>query len=200
MRARARSKSTRITAALTITSDNTGPYKIPHDPRRDPAADQARQRHDQPARVHVQPDQLQPDGDHRERSRAPKARPRRCRCRSRSRTARRLKFAPKFAVSTSGKTSKANGASLTVKLTYPKAPFGIAGEHRAGQGRPPQAAPLAADDAAEGVHRRAVRSEPRGLPRGVDHRAREGDHAAAAGPVGRPGVSSSATAAKRSRA
>jgi hypothetical protein len=35
-----------------------------------------------------------------------------------------LKFAPKFTVSTSGKTSKANGASLTVKLTYPSAPFG----------------------------------------------------------------------------
>jgi hypothetical protein len=35
-----------------------------------------------------------------------------------------LKFAPKFAVSTSGKTSKANGASLHVKLSYPKAPFG----------------------------------------------------------------------------
>jgi uncharacterized repeat protein (TIGR01451 family) len=35
-----------------------------------------------------------------------------------------LKFAPKFAVSTSGKTSKANGASLSVKLTYPKAPQG----------------------------------------------------------------------------
>jgi len=35
-----------------------------------------------------------------------------------------LKFTPKFAVSTSGKTSKANGASLSVKLTYPKAPFG----------------------------------------------------------------------------
>jgi hypothetical protein len=35
-----------------------------------------------------------------------------------------LKFAPKFAVSTQGKTSKANGASLTVKLTYPSAPFG----------------------------------------------------------------------------
>jgi len=30
-----------------------------------------------------------------------------------------LKFAPKFSVSTSGKTSKANGASLTVKLAYP---------------------------------------------------------------------------------
>jgi hypothetical protein len=35
-----------------------------------------------------------------------------------------LKFAPKFAVSTNGKTSKANGASLSVKLTYPNAPFG----------------------------------------------------------------------------
>lgn len=35
-----------------------------------------------------------------------------------------LKFAPKFAVTTSGKTSKANGASLHVKLTYPKAPQG----------------------------------------------------------------------------
>lgn len=30
-----------------------------------------------------------------------------------------LKFAPKFSVSTAGKTSKANGASLQVKLTYP---------------------------------------------------------------------------------
>jgi hypothetical protein len=35
-----------------------------------------------------------------------------------------LKFAPKFAVQTQGKTSKANGASLAVKLTYPSAPFG----------------------------------------------------------------------------
>jgi len=35
-----------------------------------------------------------------------------------------LKFAPKFAVSTSGKTSKANGASLNVKLVYPNVPFG----------------------------------------------------------------------------
>jgi hypothetical protein len=35
-----------------------------------------------------------------------------------------LGFKPGFAVSTSGRTSRANGASLTVKLTYPKAPFG----------------------------------------------------------------------------
>ncbi len=35
-----------------------------------------------------------------------------------------LEFAPKFAASTQGRTSKAGGASLSVKLTYPKAPFG----------------------------------------------------------------------------
>ncbi len=33
-----------------------------------------------------------------------------------------LKFAPKFAVSTSGMTSRANGASLHVNLSYPNAP------------------------------------------------------------------------------
>jgi hypothetical protein len=35
-----------------------------------------------------------------------------------------LKFAPKFSVSTSAHTSKANGASLTAKLVYPTAPQG----------------------------------------------------------------------------
>ncbi len=35
-----------------------------------------------------------------------------------------LQFAPKFSVATSGKTSKANGASLAVKLAYPNAPQG----------------------------------------------------------------------------
>jgi hypothetical protein len=35
-----------------------------------------------------------------------------------------LKFEPKLSVSTSGKTSKANGASLTTKVTYPNAPWG----------------------------------------------------------------------------
>jgi hypothetical protein len=35
-----------------------------------------------------------------------------------------LGFKPGFKVSTSGKTSRSKGASLTAKLTYPKAPFG----------------------------------------------------------------------------
>ncbi len=35
-----------------------------------------------------------------------------------------LKFTPKFTISTAGKTSKANGASLTVKVTYPAGSVG----------------------------------------------------------------------------
>ncbi len=35
-----------------------------------------------------------------------------------------LKFAPKFSAATAGKTSKANGASLQVKVSYPTAPLG----------------------------------------------------------------------------
>jgi hypothetical protein len=35
-----------------------------------------------------------------------------------------LKFAPKFAVSVSGKSTKANGTGLQVKLSYPSAPLG----------------------------------------------------------------------------
>jgi DNA-binding beta-propeller fold protein YncE len=35
-----------------------------------------------------------------------------------------LEFEPKFSVATSAKTSRADGASLSVKLTYPSAPFG----------------------------------------------------------------------------
>jgi hypothetical protein len=39
-----------------------------------------------------------------------------------------LRFAPKFAVSTSGRSSRANGVDLSVKLTYPKAAFGTQAE------------------------------------------------------------------------
>src|ERR1700735_558241 len=38
-----------------------------------------------------------------------------------------LKFEPKFAVSTSAKTSRTQGASLTAKLAYPSVPPGRAG-------------------------------------------------------------------------
>ncbi len=38
---------------------------------------------------------------------------------------RSLKFTPHFTVSTSGKTSREDGASLTAKLTYPSSPLGV---------------------------------------------------------------------------
>ena len=63
------------TAALTITTDDSGPYAIPTHHRRDPAADQARQRSRSTGpNFHVQPDELQPDGKSPGRPRAPKAR------------------------------------------------------------------------------------------------------------------------------
>jgi hypothetical protein len=112
-----------ITAALTITTDNSGPYKIPTILKGIPLEIQ-----------HVNVTITRPGftfnptscsslavtgaissaqgasvpvSDHFEVTNCAK-----------------LKFAPKFAVSTSGKTSRAKGASLSVKLTYPKAPFG----------------------------------------------------------------------------
>ena len=57
-----------------------------------------------------------------------------------------LAFKPKLSASTSGKTSRANGASLTVKLTYPTGPAD-ANIARV-KSRTAQEAPLAAHDAA----------------------------------------------------
>ena len=94
-----------------------------------------------------------------------------------------LGFKPSFKVSTAGKTSRANGASLSVKLVYPKAPQGSQANIKLGQGRPAQATALPAYDAAEGVHEQPVRSEPRGMPVGVDRWTRYGDHADPACPT-----------------
>ena len=59
------------TAALTVTTDPpSGKHPIPQHTRRNPVAAQARQRHDQPPQVHVQPHQLQPPADRRQRYRA----------------------------------------------------------------------------------------------------------------------------------
>ena len=67
-------------------------------------------------------------------------------------------------------------------------PAGPAVEHRARQGRTPQAAALAADDAAEGLPGQHVRSEPRGVPGGVGDRRGAGRHADPAGEARGPGV------------
>ncbi len=54
---------------------------------------------------------------------------------------RALQFAPKFTVSTSGKTSRANGASLRVKLAYPNVPRGTQANVRSVHVELPKALP-----------------------------------------------------------
>ena len=81
---------------------------------------------------------------------------------------RELKFAQILRLEI-GKTSKANGASLTAKLTYPSGRRARR-QTSPGQSRTAQATALKADDAAESVHGRDVRSEPSQLPGRVEDR------------------------------
>ena len=120
---RARIEVNPITAALTITSDNSGPYKIPTILDGIPLQIQ-----------HVNVTITRPGFtfnptncgktaitgslDSTEGATDALSLP------FQATNCATLGFAPKFAVSTSGKTSKADGASLSVKLTYPSAPFG----------------------------------------------------------------------------
>jgi hypothetical protein len=111
------------TAALTVSTDPSGPYAIPH--ILDGIPLQIKHVNvliDRPGFT-FNPTSCNPQAitgtiQSAEGASAPVATPfQATNCQS-------LKFAPKFAVSTSAKTSKANGASLSVKLTYPKAPLG----------------------------------------------------------------------------
>ncbi len=86
-----------------------------------------------------------------------------------------LKFEPKLAVSTQARTSKADGASLTYKVTYPNVPQGIDADIKIRKSRTPGAAALTPHDAAEGVYSKTVPGKPRRLPRTVSDRARKGD-------------------------
>jgi hypothetical protein len=112
-----------ITAALTITSDNTGPYKIPTILQGIPL---------QIKHVNVtinrpgftfnptncNPMSITGSLSSTEGAKAALSVP------LQVTNCAVLGFKPGFKVSTSGRTSRAKGASLSVKLTYPKAPFG----------------------------------------------------------------------------
>jgi hypothetical protein len=76
-----------------------------------------------------------------------------------------LKFAPKFSVSTSGKTYKAKGASLAVKLTYPCASFGTYANIAKVKVSPAKAAAKSPDHAAECLHRPGSTRTPRAARR-----------------------------------
>ncbi len=112
-----------VTAALTITSDNTGPYKIPTILKGIPLEIQhvnvtINREHFTFNPTNCNPMSITGSLDSTEGATSALSVP------LQATNCAVLGFAPKFAVSTSGKTSKANGASLSVKLTYPSSPFG----------------------------------------------------------------------------
>ena len=86
-----------------------------------------------------------------------------------------LKFKPKFAASAGGRTSRIDGAGLSVKLTNP-IKLGAEANIKTVKRRTPRAAPLTPADLAESVRRSAVQRQPCRLPTGVDDRARHRDH------------------------
>ena len=112
-----------ITSALTITSDNEGPYKIPQYiqgiPLQIKHVNVTITRHDFTFNsTNCNPMAITGSLDSTEGSTDALSIP------FQATNCATLGFAPKFAVSTSAKTSRADGASLSVKLTYPSAPFG----------------------------------------------------------------------------
>ena len=123
-RVRAKIELDPLTAALTITT-NPLPQVVAGVP-----TDCAGRRRDRTARIHDQPNQLQspsfsgtaygtpPPGQGGPGATAPIS------SHFQVGACRSLEFSPKLSVSTSGKTSKSQGASLTYKVSYPNAPQG----------------------------------------------------------------------------
>ncbi len=89
-----------------------------------------------------------------------------------------LGFDPQFSASTSGKTTRADGASLNVKLTYPNAPFGSQANIAKVKVELPRQLPSRLPTLQKACTAAQFDSQPRGLPRGVDGRAGDGDDAA----------------------
>jgi hypothetical protein len=120
---RARIEVNPITSALTITSDNQGPYKIPQIIEGIPLQIK-----------HVNVTINRPDFTFNPTNCSPMMITGALTSSQGSTSAlsvpfqvtncATLRFKPIFTASTTGKTSRKNGASLHVKLTYPKAPFG----------------------------------------------------------------------------
>lgn len=71
-----------------------------------------------------------------------------------------LAFKPKFSVSTSARTSRKNGASLDVKLTYPNTPQGTETNIAKGKVQLPKRLPSRLKTPAESLHRTGLRRQP----------------------------------------
>ena len=150
-------------------------------------------RGDRTARIHGQPDELRPPGilGYREWH-APAGRGRCGRDRGDlqplpGRRLPSLEFAPKFRVATPSRIT----STTTARASSRRCPTRTCRRARTptslrSKSNCPRPA-VASDDAAEGLPGEGLRSQPGGLPAGIVHRPRGRPHAAAAGPVGRPG-------------
>ena len=76
-----------------------------------------------------------------------------------------LKFEPKVAISTQGKTSKANGASLTYKLTYPNVPQGTDADIHYVKVELPKALPSRLTTLQKACTQAQFRANPAGCPK-----------------------------------
>jgi hypothetical protein len=75
-----------------------------------------------------------------------------------------LKFEPKVAISTSGKTSKADGASLTYELTYPNVPQGTDADIHYVKVELPKALPSRLTTLQKACTQKQFKSNPAGCP------------------------------------
>jgi hypothetical protein len=75
-----------------------------------------------------------------------------------------LKFTPKFSVSTSAHTSKASGASLNVKLSYPKTPQGTEANVKSVKVELPKALPSQLKTLQKACTSKVFESNPAGCP------------------------------------
>jgi hypothetical protein len=112
-----------ITAALTVTSDNSGPFKIPTILKGIPLQIQHVNVTINRSGFTFNPTNCNPMAitgslDSTEGASDALSVP------FQATNCAVLGFKPQFSVTTNGKTSRSNGASLHVKLVYPKAPFG----------------------------------------------------------------------------
>ena len=96
-----------------------------------------------------------------------------------------LKFEPKFAVSTSGKTSKAKGASLTAKVTYPNVPQGTDADIAKVKVELPKQLPSRLTTLQKACTDKQFEANPAGVPLGIEDRLRDRAHPVDPGPVGR---------------
>ena len=177
------------TRTLTVTTDETGPYAVPQIVFGVPVAVAAGHGQHRSARLHVQPDQLRGAADHSDGLRHRRTRSRASRARSRSAAVKSLAFKPTFKVSHDGHTSRAVGASLDAKLSYPEGSrWAMRRTSRRSRSTCPSSCPRGLTTLQKACPAATFEANPAACPEGSIVGIVRAIHAAAAGRAGGPGV------------